>query len=77
MPVNYVTDNNGDTIAVQIPIEEWNELTEKYPEIEISQRPFDVPQWQKDEVLKRKLHYEDNPGELLIWEEAAKRSMKQ
>lgn len=31
-----------------------------------------VPQWQKDEVLKRKELYQQHPEELIGWEEALK-----
>jgi hypothetical protein len=34
MPVNYVSDNNGSTIAVQIPIEEWKRIKNKYPDVD-------------------------------------------
>ncbi len=41
MPQQYVSDNNGSTIAVQIPIEDWNILKERY---ELQQ---EIPQWHK------------------------------
>jgi hypothetical protein len=34
MPVNYVSDNNGSTIAVQIPIEDWKRIKNKYPDVD-------------------------------------------
>ena len=73
MSINYVSDNNGDTIAVQIPINEWYQLTEKYPDIEVDQAEFDIPLLQKEEILRRKKYYDQNPDELLTWEEARKR----
>lgn len=34
MPVNYVSDNSGSTIAVQIPIEDWKRIKSKYPDVD-------------------------------------------
>jgi hypothetical protein len=34
MPVNYVSDNSGSTIAVQIPIEDWKRIKNKYPDVD-------------------------------------------
>jgi len=73
MAVNYLSDDNGDTIAVQISIDEWNQLIEKYPDIEAGQKSYDIPQSQKDEVLRRKKYYEEHENELLTWEEVKKR----
>lgn len=70
MPISYVSNIKGDIVAVQIPIDEWYDLTEKYLDIEIGQQAFDIPQWQKDEILRREKYYEKNDGELLSWEEA-------
>ncbi|MCF8449076.1 MAG: addiction module protein [Taibaiella sp.] len=33
---------------------------------------YDIPQWQIDEVLKRKKYYQQHPEELLSWEDAQK-----
>jgi len=33
---------------------------------------FDIPQWQMDEVLKRKKYYKEHPEELISWEESEK-----
>ncbi len=31
--LQYLQDNNGNTTAVVIPIEDWNKFTEKYNEL--------------------------------------------
>jgi hypothetical protein len=41
-------------------------------EILPEEKIFDVPQWQKDEVLKRKKYYKEHPEELISWEDAEK-----
>ncbi len=33
MNIQYISDNIGLTTAVVIPIEEWNQITEKYPDL--------------------------------------------
>jgi hypothetical protein len=30
MNINYLTDNSGNKVAVQIPLNEWSELIEDY-----------------------------------------------
>ncbi len=54
MPLQYVSDNNGSTIAVQIPIEDWNILKERY---ELQQ---EIPQWHKTIIDQRLANYNDN-----------------
>jgi hypothetical protein len=54
MPLQYVSDNNGSTIAVQIPIEDWNILKERY---ELQQ---EIPHWHKDIIDQRLANYKEN-----------------
>lgn len=49
MNLQYISDNTGKTTGVFIPISEWNELKNKYKDIE----QMDVPNWQKEDVRKR------------------------
>jgi hypothetical protein len=58
MPLHYVSDNSGNTVAVQIPIDEWNRITEKYAGIE------DLPLWQKNIVDQRLQAVAENPGSI-------------
>ena len=67
MELNYVSDNAGNTVAVQIPIEEWNLLREKYPEVE-DLSPA-IPQWQKDLIDERLQAIANNPQRLRPIEE--------
>jgi len=62
MSLSYVSDFNGNTIAVQIPIEEWNLLKKQYPGVEVIQEG--LPQWQKDMLDKRLQAITDNPSKL-------------
>lgn len=59
MNLQYISDSNGETTGVFIPISEWNELKIKYKEIDHEQ--IDIPQWQKDEVGKRMDEYRKKP----------------
>jgi hypothetical protein len=67
MALSYVSDQTGNTIAVQIPIEEWNLLKTQYPGMEAIQES--LPQWQKDMLDKRLQAIADNPARLRPIEE--------
>jgi hypothetical protein len=49
MNLQYILDNTGKTTGVFIPISEWNELKNKYKDIE----QIDIPNWHTEEVRKR------------------------
>lgn len=68
MNLQYISDNNGQTTGVYIPIEEWNELKSKYKGIE--QEEINVPDWHIDIVRKRYKNYLQNPEETLNFDEA-------
>ncbi len=59
MNLQYLKDNNGNTTAVVIPIEEWNKFTEKYNDLE------GLPQWQKNIIDQRLDFAKNHPNELL------------
>ncbi|RYE12723.1 MAG: addiction module component CHP02574 family protein [Sphingobacteriaceae bacterium] len=67
MELNYVSDNAGNTVAVQISIEEWNLLKEKYPDVE--NLHSELPQWQKELIDTRLKLISENPMRLLPIEE--------
>lgn len=52
MAVNYVTDNSGTTIAVQVPIDEWKRIKNKYPDVD-DLDDDSLPDWQKKLIDKR------------------------
>ena len=51
--LQYLQDNNGNTTAVVVPIEDWNKFTEKYNELK------ELPQWQKN-IIDQRLDFEKN-----------------
>jgi len=58
MNLQYISDSKGQTTGVFIPINEWNDLKNKYKDIE--QEEINVPEWHKDLVLKRLKDYKQN-----------------
>jgi hypothetical protein len=58
MNLQYISDSKGQTTGVFIPINEWNDLKNKYKDIE--QEEINVPEWHKDLVLKRLDDYRQN-----------------
>lgn len=59
MSVNYLSDNTGETFAVQIPIDEWKKIKNKYPDVD--DIDGDLPQWQKDMIDRRMNAIENDP----------------
>jgi len=59
MNLQYISDSKGETTGVFIPINEWNELKNKYKGIELEE--VDFPSWHKDIVSKRLYEYEKDP----------------
>jgi len=66
MNLQYISDNTGKTTGVFIPISEWNELKNKYKDIE----QIDIPAWQIEEVRKRLDDYKNNPERALDFDTA-------
>ena len=51
MSVNYLSDNSGSTIAVQIPIEDWKRIKDKYPDVD--NLADNLSDWQKKPIDQR------------------------
>ncbi|GAA4467063.1 hypothetical protein GCM10023093_22220 [Nemorincola caseinilytica] len=51
MSLQYIADGSGRPTAVIIPIDEWNKIREKHPDIETIEG--ELPQWQKDVIDPR------------------------
>jgi len=60
MNLQYISDSEGKTTGVFIPISEWNKLKNKYKGIENEE--IDVPQWHVDIVRERIEHYKKQSG---------------
>jgi hypothetical protein len=68
MNIQYISDSKGQTTGVFIPINEWNNLKNKYKGIE--QEEVDIPEWHKDLVRQRVENYRRNPGSAMDFESA-------
>jgi hypothetical protein len=62
MSVNYVSDNSGQTIAVQISIEDWKRIKDKYPDVDELDGP--LAEWQKQLIDQRLEAIAQNPDRL-------------
>jgi hypothetical protein len=62
MSVNYVSDNKGSTIAVQIPIEDWKRIKNKYPDVDDLE--YSLPEWQRQLIDQRLAAIAENPQRL-------------
>ena len=68
MSVQYITDSNGQTTGVFIPIKEWNNLKTKFKDIE--KEGLDVPEWHQEVVRERMELYRKNPDQALDFDAA-------
>jgi len=54
MSVRFLSDDTGTTTDVVIPIEDWQEITNKYPDL--TNFFNDIPDWQK-KILDERLEF--------------------
>jgi hypothetical protein len=62
IPLNYVSDSAGVTIAVQISINDWKKIKNKYPDVNDINN--DIPQWQKDMIDRRWIAIQQDPDSI-------------
>ena len=70
MNLQYITDAEGKTTGVFIPIQDWEKLLEKYSDIE--DEFGNIPDWHKDIVRKRLADYKNKKANMLDFEEEIK-----
>ena len=68
MSLQFISDSTGLTTGVFIPINEWNELKNKFKGIE--QEEIEVPEWHKEIVRNRMNEYKNNPNIALDFDSA-------
>ncbi len=68
MNLQYISDSKGQITCVFIPINEWNNLKNKYKLIE--QEEVDIPYWHKDLVRQRLEDYSRNPDSVMDFDSA-------
>ena len=69
MKLQYISDSQGITTGVYIPISEWNDLKSKYQEIELDEA-YQILKAHKDLVLERLENYKNNPEQVLDFNSA-------
>jgi len=70
MNLQYISDSNGKTTGIFIPIQDWEYLKNKFNELEKEEQNMSkVPEWHKDVVRQRLEEYKKNPGNKLDWDE--------
>lgn len=70
MNLQYISDNNGNTTGVFIPIQDWEDLKNKYHDLEKEEnKMFEVPEWHKDIIEQRLKKYKENPDDVMDWDE--------
>ena len=66
MSLQYITDSNGQTTGVYIPIREWDELKSRLGDLE---QP-NIPEWHKETVRERMELYRADPSKAMDFDEA-------
>jgi hypothetical protein len=62
MNVQYVSDEKGQVVAVQLPIKEWERIKSKYPNIDhIDEK---LPKWHKDLIDDRLDAIQNDPSRI-------------
>lgn len=61
MTIQYISDDEGKTTGVFIPIAAWNKLKEQLKN-HVDEETLIIPDWHKKEVEGRILDYQKNPA---------------
>jgi len=61
MSVQYISDDEGNTTGVFIPITAWNKLKQRFKN-QMEEETVHIPNWHKKEVERRILDYKKNPA---------------
>jgi hypothetical protein len=71
MNLQYISDKNGITTSVVIPIQDWEELKSKYTELEKEENNMlEVPEWHKSIIDQRLADKNDNPDSMIDFNQA-------
>ena len=71
MNLQYISDKNGITTSVIIPIQDWEELKRKYSELEKEENQMiDIPDWHKGIIDQRLDEKENNPDSMIDFDQA-------
>lgn len=62
MSAQYPSNDKGQVTAVQVPIDEWELIKMRYPDVD--NLSGDLPQWQKDLIDRRLDDAINTPGRI-------------
>ena len=68
MGIQYISDSEGKTAGVFIPVSEWEKLKEKYEGLE--EMAEAMPEWHKRVLRERLAVYKANPDTAIPFDEA-------
>jgi len=68
MNLQYITDSQGKTTGVFIPIEEWTDLKSKMKDFDLEE--VEIPEWHKTIVRERMEAYRKNPEQTVDFDTA-------
>ena len=68
MSLQYLTDSYGQTTGVFIPIDEWNELKDKFKGL--GENTINISEWQTKETQRRLELIEESQIKTRSWEDA-------
>ena len=79
MTLQYIHDNRGNTTGVFIPIEDWQNLKEKYSDLQVEevQNIAELTSWQKEIIDQRLEDYYNNPNDVVDFDIAIANIRKQ
>ena len=68
MSLQYISDSNGKTTGVFIPIKDWKELNAKFKGLEEAE--LEIPSWHLEEIDNRVEEYKMNQSLGLDFDQA-------
>ena len=79
MTLQYIHDNRGNTTGVFIPIEDWQNLKEKYSDLQFEEveNNVELTSWQKEIIDQRLEDYYNNPNDVVDFDIAIANIRKQ
>lgn len=68
MSLQFISNSEGETTGVFIPIDEWNDLKSKFKGIE--EEELSIPEWHKAIIDEQKQLYFRDPSQFLDFDSA-------
>lgn len=68
MNLQYITDDNGQTTGIFIPIQEWNILKAQLKDIDQELSP--IPEWHREVVRRRMELYQGGKEKAIDFDQA-------